>query len=183
MLSALHAFNLRDKIAGVACLATPFISARERDLGQDSSEIMGATGSTLAVMVLLVFNELFPSWSMLDPYTFLGAIFPLCILLVYVLGSVRPSALEFLAKDPRRYAKRLRDELTSLPPKRSQFLIIRSPADEASGALAMFQFISQITVRVCILAQRGRARLGALASSLEKRTRTLSYCQVWCPAV
>ncbi len=181
VLSALNAFNLRGKIAGVACLATPFISAQERDLGKGQSgntELSGLSGtiflSTL-LMTVLGLHTWFGSWSTLDLYNKLLFVGLQVVLIIFV---VMPVGFLTLGGRASYYARKLCDELTSLPPNKFQFLIIRSPADEASGAFALFQFISQVTVRVFLLAEVRYARIQNLVQRLKERTRMIRYISI-----
>jgi len=73
----------------------------------------------------------------------------------------------------KEHAEELRRQLTPHLPQPDRLLIIRSPADEASGFLAVFQFISQITVRSFLLAQSEYARFERLALRLASHKRKL----------
>ena len=54
-LMALAGSNLRERIAGVACLATPFIAARDRNIGRDAWAIIQK--GSLVLLLLLVFHS------------------------------------------------------------------------------------------------------------------------------
>jgi hypothetical protein len=80
-----------------------------------------------------------------------------------------------LARTWRKFADKLREELTSRPQdeltsvKPGQVLIVRSPGDEASGALAFSQFISWFTVRIYLWAQSLFARFKTAATRWAQR--------------
>jgi hypothetical protein len=58
-----------------------------------------------------------------------------------------------LVRRARRWADRLRQVLTPALPERDRLLIVRSPADEASGVIGFFQFISETTVRLFLMVE------------------------------
>jgi len=154
-LSAMEASNLQERVAGVACVATPFISARERDIGPNPLRTFSAAILVLLLIFLWLLDNVFlTSWTDLGRLGF-----------AVVVGSLLMSTLLLLVKAARGHAKKLCRELTPLLPKTDHLLIIRSPADEASGALAIFQFISQVTVRLFLFAQSWYARFEGLVNS------------------
>ena len=160
-LSALATSNLRGKVAGVVCLATPFLAAQERDIGQDPWRTLAGALLVLVLALLWLMNVLLPtSWPT-----------PARLAVMVLVGSFLMSLILLLIKNAREHARRLRREITSSPTKRDKLLIIRSPADEASGAIAIFQFISQITVRLFLLTQSWYARFEALVNRWAKRKR------------
>src|SRR5262249_17813012 len=59
-----------------------------------------------------------------------------------------------LLRSEMAVAAKLRRELTPAPLGEDRLKIIRSPGDEASGAISIFQFISGLTVRLFFGAQR-----------------------------
>ena len=85
-----------------------------------------------------------------------------------VIGLLN-SAILLLGKGLGEYASKLRRELTPDPLAKDQLLIIRSPADEASGGLNIFQFLSQITIRLFLFGESCYAN----AEDLTKHPRKL----------
>jgi hypothetical protein len=149
-LMALGDANLRERFAGVACLATPFIAARDRNLGRVSWAIV-APGSVFLFAVFLSFGllslfEVFdPFLIYLSEWSFWG--------LMYTAYGLVITAFLLLRTPLTQYASRLRGELSPRPLERDRLLLIRSPADEASLALAVFQFFSQGTVRLLLFGE------------------------------
>ena len=161
VLSAIEASDLEEHIAGIACLGTPFISARPRDLGPNPLRIFSAALLVLVMSFLwLTDNVVLASWPNLARLGF-----------VAVVGSLLMSVLLILVIAARKHSNKLCQELTPRLPKTDRLLIIRSPADEASGALAVFQFISQITVRLFLLAQSWYSRVEVLVTSWTSHKR------------
>lgn len=147
-LMAVEDSNLCERIAGVACLATPFISVRERDIGRDLWASIRKASLVLLASVAITLSFLFlgPLRDNLETFLkFLGlAAVAYCLLFsVFVL----------LRRRAREHATRLCRELTPRLPEKDHLLIVRSPADEASGALAIFQFLSQLTVRLFLFSE------------------------------
>lgn len=142
-LSAVGSPNLQARIAGVACLATPFISARPRDLGRNPLTTLAA-----AIVALLLFLYWLLDTFVVIPWEGLARLG-----IEVFVGTVLMSGASLFLWAAMKYSKKLCRELTPPPIKTEKLLIIRSPADEATGALAMFQFISQVTVRLFLLTQ------------------------------
>lgn len=143
-LSALTDSVLAERVTGVICLATPFLSAQERDLGRRPLEHL--VGALVVVMLLTMWlsdRVLLPdSWP--GPIRFSATIGVTSIVMGLIASFV---------KKWREFVGRLKRELALpfVPP--AQLLIVRSPADEASAVLVFSQFISQLTVRVYMKAQ------------------------------
>jgi len=129
-LMALGDSNLRERIAGVACLATPFIVAWDRNIGRGTWLIVAVSsfGVLFYVIHRLVLKE------------------PTLVAMAIAFSLV--SVFYLLGKRVKERASKLRRELTPRPLEKHQVLILRSPADEASASLAVFQFLSQLTVRL-----------------------------------
>lgn len=139
-LRAMADSSLQEKIDGIVCLATPFLVARERDLGRNPLKHL--VGALVVVMFLTIWmmDQVLPaSWPAWGRFA-----------AVVLVSSIVMGAFAVLVNKWREYAERLRRDLASPAIKRDRILIIRSPADEASGALALFQFISQLSVRMYI---------------------------------
>jgi len=151
-LMALGDSNLRERIAGVACLATPFIAARDRNIGRDPWAIIvpGSLGLYCCLIGLMV--------AISDsPWVVLGLAAIACGLLVGAYLLLRKRVIE--------HASILRGELSPRPLEKDKLLLIRSPGDEASGALAIFQFFSQATVRLFLIGEGWYAHVGDLVQN------------------
>ncbi|WP_139031404.1 hypothetical protein [Bradyrhizobium sp. ORS 375] len=141
--------SLRERINGVVCLATPFILAQDRNIGTDGWTILkkGTVGGLLFfavsfVLFCLEFSLLSRIENLADTRLYLW-------FMVYTaVVSLLVSASLLLKGRLSNHASKLRRELSPRPLERSRLLIIRSPADEASGALAAFQILGQATVRL-----------------------------------
>jgi len=138
--------KLRERVAGVACLATPFLSARNRQLGWSSTEV--ATG-LIAVLFLTA------TFLIVRFFNWFAAIASVLV------ASTGVEVLRWL----RRGLERLKDGLQTAPLQGDRLLIVRSPADEASLFLAFFQFVSWLTVKVFLLAQSGYAWTYSVAAA------------------
>lgn len=165
-LSAVVKLGVLEKIAGVVCMATPFLVARERDLGRGRVETFVGVILSAAIAGALILDALLAPlpW----PET-LRAVVKAMALLALILGTV----LGLLGWQKR--AQRLLEELASevaVDPRK--VLIVRTPADEASGFLIVGQFVSQLTVRVYLAAQRLTARIEAAATRWSRHRWTLA---------
>ena len=160
-MMALGDSNLREKIAGVACLATPFIVARPRDVGRDFWPIIRLNIYIALVWALSASVGAIKmgksGWIALIAYA----------LLVFVFFFL-------LDKLMRVNSMNLQEELSVGLLEKNDLLIIRSPGDEASGVLAVFQFLSQATVRLYLFGQS----LYVNAENLAKQPRKLFWMGV-----
>jgi hypothetical protein len=153
-LGAVAGNELENKIDGIVCLATPFLLARERDFGVNPAVILGSAIVVAVLLLTLGVSAVWPSvWVSLSVWLFQVVMFVFAFLLANLW---------------LRFAHKLRKELTPAQVSDpSRFLIIRSPADEASGALVLSQFLSWITVRMYLyfesLFQRFKAALTGFA--------------------
>ena len=150
---AMYALNdggFGDKIAGVVSLATPFLIARKRDLGGKTSEHLGVLFLVLAILGYAVLDTL-SFWSSWPALAGAGARFSAGIVFVF--------ALMLLAYASNETATRLRSAMAHPENLKDRLLIIRSSGDEASAALGLFQFISQLNVRVFLLFSTLNGRL------------------------
>jgi len=154
-----------DKIAGVVCMATPFLVARERDLGRSRGDtyvgiILAAAFAGPPILGALLAPL---PWSDTLRFTVKGAV------LLAVIMTVMLSLLKWQAA-----AQRLLERLTFDPIDPRKVLIVRTPADEASGFLVVGQFVSQVTVRVYLGAQRLVSHVDAAANALSRRRGLLA---------
>jgi hypothetical protein len=150
-LYAMKDTSLLERVAGIACLSTPFISVRKRDLGPDQIRTLALALVAVVVAIPWLLQKVFlSSWTDWERVGISALVLPV---LLGTFAFFRPA---------ERQAEKLRHELTPAAPGAGQLLILRSPADEAYGALSVFQFISQVSVRLFFLAQSCRASFEAL---------------------
>lgn len=148
-LQALNDPRIRPHMAGVACLSTPFLQARQRDLGpvglsQMASVLFAILGSLMASLNGYLFPALrMSSGSPLQHSENLW---------LFLLGCATGSPIALLSyvlwKRALSRSNELRaiiqlPDVTGIP-----VLIIRSSGDEASGALTTAGFLSWCTSRV-----------------------------------
>jgi hypothetical protein len=158
-LHALAGSDLMDEIAGVVCLATPFLTARERDLGRQPLKQLAGPVLVLSGLAYWTLDEVLPvSW----PHA--GRIAIMVFVLLALLG-----ALAVLGPKWWRFAKQLGSELATPRFDQDKLLIIRSPGDEASGALVLFQLISQISVMLYLKGWGLYGRFESAAKGLKGR--------------
>ena len=138
--------DLKDKVEGIVCLATPFISAKKRDLG--SGSMFSIACSIVALLGYLAFTIIgqfeTESWPWLKTLFLWVGIF-VCLLTPLVAFK----ELVILAKE---FANKMNDELKIALPDSQKLLIIRSPGDEAIVAIAFFQFLSLVSIRLFFIA-------------------------------
>ena len=128
-LYALRDTSLRDAIAGVACLATPFLISRPRVLGSKrmAAHIAGAVGLLLLIVQFLArrwLSAIEPAW-----------LRELMIFVFLLLSMVLDAAL---LKNWRRFAENLHEALQLATLSKEGLLIIRAPGDESSAAFFSF---------------------------------------------
>jgi hypothetical protein len=166
-LSAAADARLVDKIAGVVCLSTPFLVSRKRDLGKDP--LAFAVGMVIVVVlasVAIVDAVVDPlGWASVWKTTAKFA-------LLLPIGTILFLALGRWLEYGQRIERAMATTATAIDPE--GVLIVRSPADEASGLLITGQFASQITVRVFLAAQRMYAGIESFARRWAKRWLALA---------
>ena len=130
---AMHALlddELKSGLTGVACLATPFLSARDRETGWKTRDLL--IGAMVVPLLALVgFLE-----------------FNFSVLVVFAATILFAGAVFLATKYWTAKIAMLKSALQSSPPPADRLLIIRSPADEASLLLAFSQFMSWLVVKV-----------------------------------
>jgi pimeloyl-ACP methyl ester carboxylesterase len=139
---------LADRLAGLCCLATPVIVARQRDLGVTSVRPLASAVVLLSIALTVWFQQ---AW--LPQLTGWVRISGLLIGLLPLLLGLAALVMS------RSAADRLLAELNVAPNGRMPLLILRSPGDEASGAIAWFQFLSQLSVGLLHTLTRAQAWL------------------------
>jgi hypothetical protein len=165
-LMALGDSNLRDRIAGVACLATPFIVAGDRNIGRDTWAILEVSSIPPVALVILVF-----SLPVVKEWNFFWA-----FVVLTTASSLLIGVFSLLGRRVKEHASKLLRELTPRPLDKHQLLLLRSPADEASASLAIFQFLSQLTVRLFLLGESLHLKF----ADLGKQTRHILW--MWASA-
>jgi hypothetical protein len=157
---ALHALQdpeLREAVAGVVCLATPFLIAAERKLDTGDFYYIGAPISVPLIVMSAWSAQLFDGWAELTALLALVLIMTMAA----VFFSAQVSRLRrFAAEMVRQMA------LPSMDPAR--LLIIRSPGDEASSTLAAAQLLCFSTARVYLW---GKTRIQRLEERLGRFSR------------
>jgi len=165
---ALHAVagsDLENRIDGIVCLATPFLVAREREIGENHIEYVWAAVALIAFLIVISNFAALRAFLPLPKIVFLA----LAALLTVVLAL----PLIALGMKWHAYAGRLCKELASPPIDPRRVLIVRSSADEASGALVFAQFMSWLTVRIYLRSQGLYARLERTTMRWGANTRLL----------
>jgi len=142
-LYALHDPEVRERIAGVATLATPFLNARRRDLGAKGITLFCVGALLWAVLAgYLARRFLWPSAAFLDP--------------VFV-GVGLWFLFTWLVLHHWKRAGRVAEGLRLARPERERLWIARMSGDEASAALQTGQLIGTIVARVHLLFVRANA--------------------------
>jgi hypothetical protein len=155
-LSAMSDPEIASGITGIVTMATPFIVARDRDIGPEQSGYLAA-----ALLVLLIGAEyFFLRWLWSATQSF-GA----CVVALILMGPLIGSAILAVARRWYGFASKLRLKLELPKIARERLLVIRSPADEASTALLFGQFLWQLSVRIFILFTRLFARVQTVATA------------------
>ena len=166
-LSAVANAGLVDNIAGVVCLSTPFLVSRKRDLGKDP--LAFAVGMVIVVVLALVAII----DAVVDPLGWASVWKTIAkFALLLPIGTLLFLALGRWLQYGRRIERAMAATTTAIDPE--GVLIVRSPADEASGLLITGQFASQITVRVFLTAQRMYAGIETFATRWAKRRLALA---------
>jgi hypothetical protein len=159
-LTALEDPDLREKIAGVVCMATPFFVARQRDLGPNPRA--HAAGAVVLIMFLTIgLVSLFvvpTSWSGL------ARLAVTISATAIVMGVLVPLLVTW-----QRYAQKLLSKLPPVAVEPDRVLIIRSPNDEASGSLSFVQLVAHVCVRLYVRAVRLYDRFEKAANGWAKR--------------
>jgi hypothetical protein len=166
-LSAVANAGLVDRIAGVVCLATPFLVSRKRDLGKDP--LAFAVGMVLIVVfaAILIVNAVVDPLGWASEWKTTAK-----AVLLLTIGTILFLALGRWLDYGERIERGMAATANAIDPER--VLIVRSPADEASGLLITGQFASQITVRVFLAAQRMYDRIESFAKRWAKRRLALA---------
>lgn len=146
---ALRDAALAAQVAGLACLATPFLVARRRDLGSKGvTNILAAVFLTVLLVHQLLIEPRLSPW--LGEY---GAV-AINFLMLWTLGV----ALLLAYKRWDAWVERLLDSLRLAELPSPKLLLLRTTGDEASALLLFFQFVSMLAVRLFHTLQTLHAR-------------------------
>jgi pimeloyl-ACP methyl ester carboxylesterase len=144
--------GVSERVGGVVCLATPFLLARDRDFGRDGLGFLAGLLVAPAFAGPPILDALMSSVAWPGS---LRTVVKIAALLAIVGGLM----LFMLAW--QRIARQLKQDLACETLDADRVLIVRSPADEASGFLGLGSFVAQMTIRVVLAAQRTIRRLEA----------------------
>ena len=149
-LYALRDTTVAARVAGLACLATPFLVARRRDLGAKGvTNILAAVFLAVLLAYQLLIEPLLPP--LLGKY---GAVaFGFLALLTFSISLL----LAYQRWDA--WVERLLDSLRLADLPAPKLLLLRTTGDEASALLLFFQFLSMLAVRLFHLLQTLHARV------------------------
>ena len=126
------------KIAGIVTLATPFIIARRRNLGQ--------TGQFAAqALALIVTCAFFYLTSLLWPGLWSGSLSWNLVLVIIAVVLLVELPMLILVGRWATFSERMLAELEHAPIENERFLILRAVADEATGVITAAQFPSLAT--------------------------------------
>lgn len=161
-LYALRDDSVAASVDGLACMATPFLVARRRDLGRE--------GTRSILLVLLILALVGYGW-LIGPA--LPASIPWGLPLFMYLVAVA-LGLGQLYKRWQGLAGGLiaKLRLAELPP--SKLLVLRATGDEASALLLFFQFMTVLGVRLFHVLQRLRERLSDRFKTWSRRKAPLA---------
>jgi alpha/beta hydrolase family protein len=149
-LYALRDPELRQAVAGVVCLATPFFVASERSLDRTDENVIMATPMILFMAPFIwIAIEYISNWSTLIPFVVIGI--ALLVLVVVLFDTV--------LRRLQRVAKETAAQMALPSLKSARLLLIRSPGDEASLALSVAKFLSYATVQTYFLGKAGLMRI------------------------
>ena len=132
--------SLTDRITGVVCMSTPFLSVSNRDFGTESP-LQHLAGLILIPFFLFLF---FTDQINLSDNTnglFRGV-------LVVGIGILIFALMASLLYSSNKIAGRIKEDLKFPRLSPDKVLIIRSVADEASAVLAVTQLICQLSIRI-----------------------------------
>lgn len=146
-LYAMRNPELGVRIAGIVCIATPFLVARRRDLGREGVATLLAAPLILSAA----------AWGFLNDELRAAAPWLPEIVGLALWTFVAMVVVAWLFARWDRGAKRILETLR-LPEATPPLLIMRAPGDEASALLIFFQFLSLLAVRLFHLLSRLHAR-------------------------
>lgn len=148
-------------IKGIVSLATPFIVARDRDIGPDAPKYFAIALLILAAGLEYLLMRMLGLLTQSSPILWLAGIISFCL-----IGS----ACLKLYLGWQGFASKIRSELELPEISPQRLLIVRSPADEASAFLLFSQFLWQLSMRVffAFMSLFGRVQKFAISATRRK---------------
>lgn len=157
-LYALEQESIAENVSKIVCLSTPFIVVSERDFGGFTSAFTLTLRAALALLFAIIVNmkiAVLRGWwhaaSHSDPGSFVHQV------LLYswgiqfvVLGLIGYGSQAVLVFRWSSFVDKLKQQLTTHPYEKSKLLVIRAPADEASGALTVAVFVGWLITKMWI---------------------------------
>jgi pimeloyl-ACP methyl ester carboxylesterase len=137
-LKALNRMNDESRVSGVACLSTPFLTIRDRNLGKKGKDLIGALPGVPIMVGYVLASMWFENYFEAHRKVALAGVLVAMLILVPVAGSIG----EKLERSAERIAAAARIGLAGL--KEGRLLIIRHTGDEASGILGTAMFTSWV---------------------------------------
>ena len=143
--------ELNEQIDGIVCMSTPFISARQRDLGSDAiGQFSGALVALVFLMYWLMDRIPFPDFGIGIPRWVIELGLGSLIVIALLYSAVRWHGFSKKIYESLNMSSDARQKVLSDHSFREKVFIIRTPADEASATLSLSQFLCQISVRFCL---------------------------------
>ncbi len=139
------------KVLGVACLATPFIHTKPRDLAPFTGRDFRRAITALCALLLM----------MIDPFLPIGFIWrTILVIPALILGNLVGAVLDGIFRAIFRAIQKPLEDIakftSAFVPGGVNLLIVRGVGDEASLALGVGQFLSWIASRVYTLLARSQ---------------------------
>jgi pimeloyl-ACP methyl ester carboxylesterase len=141
-LSALRNGGLSERVLGLACLSTPFLSARTRPATLVSTFGIRVT-PLVAVWVIFTLAFKFPGLKhLVDQHETLKPLVGFCI--IGVMGGI----WKFTPKVIKAFTDKVIERMQIAELKPEQLFILRAPGDEASAALGAAQILNFIVSKI-----------------------------------
>jgi Putative serine esterase (DUF676) len=182
VLKALEDGSIRERVINVICLSTPFITVAPRNFGSSIGFNTNVFHWGLAVLAAIwvvwkiAFLRTFCAYSFLPTTSnFIRMAF---LLMFGVLALIAYGLIYYPANQWRTYVGKFTNMQTIRPVSDLKLLVIRPPADEATGALTATQFFAWLATRswqVVALIQTWLRSLLDKWSAWSKRHRVWSY--------
>jgi hypothetical protein len=176
VLKALEDGFIRARISTAICLSTPFLTVAARNFGSSMGFNTNVFHWGLAGTVALYIDLKVTLLRRFAAYAFLpktsGLVYASFLLLFAAETLVAWTAIYFPSKLWRTYAQRFTKTQAIRPVSDLNLLVIRPPADEASGALTATQFVAWFATRswqvVALVQTRLRSALKEWAAWTER---------------
>jgi hypothetical protein len=150
VLKALEDGFIRARVSSAICLSTPFLTVAARNFGSSmgfNTNVFhwGLAGTAaLYIDLKIAFLRRFAGYALLKTS---GLVYASFLLMFAAETLIAWTAIYFPAKLWRTYAQRFTKTQTIRPVSDLNLLVIRPPADEASGALTATQFVAWLATR------------------------------------